>query len=107
MAEFSRLEAVISRVQGHPVLPSSSRIIVRLVTRLVVGRSWEENTNDGPKMINTIVGVHNGDYVRLLKQSNERVEQVEAGLNAMEEKVNRMYRPLSVQNHVLTRNKVK
>lgn len=75
--------------------------------RLAVGRSWEENTNDGPKMINTIVGVHNGDYVRLLKQSNERVEQVEARLNAMEEKVNRMYRPLSTQNRALTRNKVK
>lgn len=75
--------------------------------RLAVGRSWEENTNDGAKMINTIVGVHNGDYVRLLKQSNERVEQVEARLSAMEEKVNRIYRPFSPQNRALTRNKVK
>ena len=95
-----------SKLTGYGVAINPARMTADDF-RLAVGRSWEENTNDGPKMINTIVGVHNGDYVRLLKQSNERVEQVEARLNAMEEKVNRMYRPFSPQNRVLTRNKVK
>ena len=33
-----------------------------------VGRSWEANSNNGPKMVNTVVGIHNGDYLKILQK---------------------------------------
>ncbi len=58
--------------------------------KLAVGRSWEANTNNGPKMVNTVVGIHNGDYIKILqkyeakfKENSERLQNVEAKIDKL------------------------
>lgn len=51
-----------------------------------VGRSWDENASNGPKLVNTVVGLHNGNYLNILKQYNERLENSETRLKNLEDK---------------------
>uniref|UniRef100_UPI002602A49D hypothetical protein n=1 Tax=uncultured Lutibacter sp. TaxID=437739 RepID=UPI002602A49D len=62
---------------------------------LTVGRSWENNLKQGPKMINTVVGVHNGDLNinvnRVQKEQKEldtKIESLEAKINQIALKIN-------------------
>ena len=55
--------------------------------KLAVGRSWDTNLNSGPKMINTVIGVHNGDYINILKRYEQKFKQSEARLESVESKV--------------------
>ncbi|MFD2937673.1 hypothetical protein [Spirosoma flavum] len=63
--------------------------------KLAVGRSWEANAKSGPKMVNTLIGVHNGDFLKILKKSQQQVEQVEARLNTLEAKTDALLKTLS------------
>jgi hypothetical protein len=56
--------------------------------RLAVGRSWETNLNEGPKMVNTLIGVDNGDYIKIMKESQDKIEVLEDRMKSMEEKLN-------------------
>ncbi len=58
--------------------------------KLAVGRAWDADADKGPKMVNTVVGVHNGDYLNILKryeqkfrESESRLENVEAKIDAL------------------------
>ncbi|MFW6275305.1 MAG: hypothetical protein ACOC2M_01570 [bacterium] len=55
--------------------------------KYVVGRAWEDHKDDGPKMINTVIGVHNGDYLNILKSYQEKFKNTESRLEALEAKV--------------------
>ncbi|SNR78229.1 hypothetical protein, partial [Lutibacter flavus] len=62
---------------------------------LAVGRSWENNSNKGPKMVNTVVGVHNGDWSKNVKsiekqQQNfdKKFDDLTSKLNSISEKLN-------------------
>jgi len=55
--------------------------------KYAVGRSWDTNTDSGPKMINTVVGIHNGDYLNILKQYESRFKSTEDRLQALESKI--------------------
>lgn len=55
--------------------------------RLTVGRSWDSDSRQGPKMVNTLIGVHNGDYIKILKRYEQRMIDSEARLNDLETKV--------------------
>jgi len=55
--------------------------------KLTVGRAWETNSSTGPKMVNTVVGVHNGDYLHILKQYDQRAKKSEERLDALESKI--------------------
>jgi len=55
--------------------------------KLAVGRSWETNTAAGPKMVNTVVGVHNGDYLNIFRQYEQRFKKSEDRLEALESKI--------------------
>jgi hypothetical protein len=53
-----------------------------------VGRSWEANDSKLPIMANTVIGVHNGDFIKVFKKydeqfkaSDERLKNVESQLN--------------------------
>ncbi len=56
--------------------------------QLAVGRSWEQNLNEGPKMVNTVVGVHNGDWVTIIQKLQKKQQAYEAQFEAIEAKVN-------------------
>jgi hypothetical protein len=51
--------------------------------KYAVGRSWDTNTESGPKMVNTVVGVHNGDYLNILKRTEDRLKSVEDKVEAL------------------------
>ena len=57
---------------------------------LIVGRSWEAKETPGPKMVNTVVGVDNGAFLKLIRENkdemadmNNRVEQLEAKMDLL------------------------
>ena len=52
-----------------------------------VGRAWQEDISKGPKMINTVVGIHNGDYRNILKRYDERLKSSENRLKNIESKL--------------------
>ena len=64
---------------------------------LAVGRAWEENLNPGPKMVNTVVGVHNGDWANIMKKLEakqrayeNKFKAIEAQVEALEDKADEL-----------------
>jgi len=55
--------------------------------KYAVGRAWESDLSAGPKMVNTVVGVHNGDYIHILKRYEEKFRTTEQRLQALEDKI--------------------
>ncbi len=58
--------------------------------KFAVGRSWDTNLNYGPKLINTVVGIHNGDWVKVMQKIELRQEKFEDRLNEFENKVDQL-----------------
>ncbi len=56
--------------------------------KLAVGRSWDSNPKDGPKMVNTVVGVHNHDFLNIIGGMQKKAEQTEERLKAIETMLN-------------------
>ena len=52
-----------------------------------VGRSWDNMDTVGPKLVNTVVGIHNGDYSKVLEKMNEKQNENEARFDTLESKV--------------------
>ncbi len=55
--------------------------------KFAVGRSWDQNESEGPKMVNTVVGIHNGDYTKILKNMERKFDESESRLETLESKV--------------------
>tara|TARA_Y100000385_G_scaffold285218_1_gene344756 strand:+ start:749 stop:1714 length:966 start_codon:yes stop_codon:yes gene_type:complete len=55
-----------------------------------VGRSWEKDNSKGIKMINTVVGIHNGNYMRILKDYENKFKASEKRFEDLESKVDRL-----------------
>lgn len=55
--------------------------------KLSIGRSWESNLNDGPKMVNTLIGVDNGNYFSILKKSKDQATALEAKTIRLEKRM--------------------
>ncbi len=52
--------------------------------KLAVGRSWDTNLKDGPKMVNTVVGVHNHDFLNIIGSLQQKAEKTDERLKAIE-----------------------
>lgn len=76
-------------IPGYGVAISQENMTIRDF-RYAVGRSWETNPDTGPKMINTVVGVHNGDYLKILQTYEQRLSQSENRLDDIENKVRQL-----------------
>ncbi len=55
--------------------------------KYAVGRSWDNRLDEGPKMVNTVVGIHNGDYMRILQNMERKFDASESRLENLEAKV--------------------
>jgi len=75
----------------HPVDMSAE------LMRLAVGRSWENLTGAGPKLVNTVVGVHNGDYIHIIQRLSQQVEETGSRLTSIENKLEMLFP--STQGH--------
>lgn len=49
-----------------------------------VGRAWQENVNPGPKMVNTVVGIHNGDWVKIIQKIEQKQKAYEQQYKELE-----------------------
>jgi hypothetical protein len=56
--------------------------------KLAVGRSWDTNLKDGPKMVNTVVGVHNHDFLNIIGNLQQKAEKTEERLKTIENMLN-------------------
>jgi len=63
--------------------------------KLTVGRAWESNQDNGPKLVNTVIGVHNGDYLNILKRYEQKFKESETRLESVEAKIDRLTELLS------------
>ncbi len=63
--------------------------------KLAIGRSWDTNLDAGAKMTNTVVGVHNGDYINILKKMDEKIKFSESRLESVEAKIDALSASLS------------
>lgn len=52
--------------------------------KLAVGRSWDSNLREGPKMVNTVVGVHNHDFLNIIGSLQQKADKTEERLKAIE-----------------------
>lgn len=81
-------------IPGYGVAISPAQMTIEDY-KLAVGRSWEANAKPGPKLVNTLIGVHNGDFLKILKKNQQQVEQVEARLSTLETKTDALLKTLS------------
>jgi hypothetical protein len=69
--------------------------------KYAVGRSWDSIDTEGPNMVNTVVGIHNGDYLKVLKKFEDNIQSSEKRLESLEEQVeaiNNVLRTESIGN---------
>jgi hypothetical protein len=55
--------------------------------RLIVGRAWETINVDGPKMVNTLVGIQNNDFLKIIEKYQQKVTDVEGRLATIEKQL--------------------
>ncbi len=56
--------------------------------KLAVGRSWDSNEKPGPKMVNTVVGVHNNDFLNIIGTLQQRADNADQRLKTIEAMLN-------------------
>lgn len=52
--------------------------------RTAVGRAWSTNKSEGPKLVNTVIGVHDGKWLNILKDFKKKHETTNQRLNNLE-----------------------
>lgn len=60
--------------------------------KYAVGRSWDTKPGESPKLVNTVVGVHNGDYFKILRRFESKFNESEERLKNLESKVDVLIR---------------
>ncbi|QNJ97292.1 autotransporter outer membrane beta-barrel domain-containing protein [Constantimarinum furrinae] len=73
-------------VSGYGIAVSPNKMTSELFI-LSVGRSWDENLAEGPKMVNTVVGVHNGDWANIFQKIERKQKEYEAKYRAIQNKI--------------------
>ncbi|MBI9042805.1 hypothetical protein, partial [Lutibacter sp.] len=63
---------------------------------LAVGRSWDTRTAGGPKMVNTVVGIHNGDWSAQVKEIEKSQNKLDSKIESLELKINRISQKIKV-----------
>ena len=56
----------------------------------VVGRSWEDKPNEGPKMVNTVVGLQNGDWKQSAQKLEQEQDKLDTQIEDLEAKLHRI-----------------
>lgn len=64
--------------------------------KLAVGRSWENINREGPKVVNTVIGVHNGDWVNVVKKIKEKQDVFDDKMKEVEQKLNQLNEKLDL-----------
>ena len=73
-------------VPGYGIAISPEDMTIEKMN-LVVGRAWETKTSNGPNMVNTLIGVNNGDYFGVIKDLEIKITDSESRIKTIEAKV--------------------
>jgi len=73
-------------VKGYAIAISPDKMKADDFTR-TVGRAWDASPNAGPKMVNTVVGVHNGDWVKVVKKLEDRQSATDRRVKTIESRL--------------------
>lgn len=57
---------------------------------LVVGRAWDTNLNAGPKMINTVIGVDNGQFLKVMQDNQSALTSSRSQVSELESRVKQL-----------------
>jgi hypothetical protein len=87
-----------SEFQGYGVAVSPSEMTTEDF-RMAVGRSWEENLKQGPKMVNTVVGIQNGDFRSRVEKLQKEQQQLDNSIETLESKLERIAEKLSLSEN--------
>ena len=68
--------------------------------RYTVGRAWEENEVPGPKMVNILVGIHNGDFAKALQQIESQQNTLDSKLKTLEERIKEISEKLNTTTQI-------
>ena len=74
-------------IPGYGVAYSESEMTIDLL-KLTVGRSWDTNTSNGPKLVNTVVGVPHDVYVNIIENLENTLDSTQKGLHNLESRLN-------------------
>lgn len=66
-----------------------------MIFKFVVGRSWEENLQEGPKIVKAVIGVYNGDWNHRVKNIENRQKVLDKTIETFEEKLKRIEQKLN------------
>lgn len=64
--------------------------------RLIVGRAWETINADGPKLVNTLVGVQNNDFLKIIQKYQQKVTNAETRVSTAEDRLNAIEKKLNM-----------
>jgi hypothetical protein len=65
--------------------------------KLIVGRSWDTNERTGPKMVNTVVGVHNNDFLNIVSKLQQRTDNLQQQADNSEQRLKTIETMLSIK----------
>ncbi len=90
-------------------LPVKSEDLTLEDIPLIVGRSWENQASNGPKMINTIIGLNKNDLVHILSKELKKIDDLEARVSVMEKTLDLLdsRKQVQVYNSVSNQSKSK
>ena len=71
---------------GYGIAKSKSEMTAKDF-ELAVGRAWEGVNVNGPVLVNTVVGIHNGDYSRIFKKMDNQIKNNADRLDQLESKI--------------------
>jgi len=83
-----------SEFDGYGVAVSPSEMTTENFI-MAVGRSWEQNLKQGPKMVNTVVGVQNGDFKLRVEKLQKEQQKLDNSIENLESKLERINERLS------------
>lgn len=84
---------------GRPVSPNDMKAEDYV---LAVGRSWDNHPVEGMKMVNTVIGVHNGDWVQVIQKmklnqqaTNQKIDVLESSIESIQEQLQMLHQDTS------------
>jgi len=73
-------------IKGYGKAISASKMQLEDYTK-VVGRAWQNIPTQGPKMVNTVIGVNHDDWVSSVKKLDARQTNIDRRVDALETKL--------------------
>ena len=76
-----------TKIPGYGMAITPSKMTVSNY-KLAVGRSWETNLNEGPKLVNTLISSNNKPILEILSKEEKNIDRIDSKLSSLEDRLN-------------------